>query len=76
MRLEETFTQEEIKEIRNYIDKVNEFKNLKDDSLIIPKVLLIDGLDKETNNLIKDEITSNLKVDVKELNIKNIESNN
>ncbi len=73
MRLEETFTQEEIKEIRNYIDKVNEFKSLEDDSLLIPKVLLIDGLDKETNNLIKDEITSNLKVDVKELNIKNIE---
>ena len=62
MKLEEVLREKEIKEIKDFIENTNEYKELSNDSLLIPKLLVIDGTDKYFNSLILDEISDELKM--------------
>ena len=73
MKLEEILREKEIKEIKDFIENTNEYKELSNDSLLIPKLLVIDGTDKYSNSLILDEISEGLKIKTKEVTIENIE---
>ena len=59
MKLEEVLRE---KEIKDFIENTNEYKGLSNDSLLIPKLLVIDGTDKYSNSLILDEIGDGLKM--------------